>query len=989
MNLSYDNLVAVLTVANESERLAAQQQAEAQLAAWESQSGYHYLLQSVYLNADLALQVRWLAVICFKNGVDKYWRLSRANAIAKPEKQQIRARLFDMVAEKNNQLAIQNAHTVARIVRFDFPTEWPTVFDTLTERLEECVFVRDDLVLTNNLLLILNQVIKAVAVVRIGRLRHALQAKAPLITPVLAKLYLRFFHQWSAVQLDLGVMQICYLCLKNLRRIIPEGYEHPNKSAEVVEFLEVSVAHLQQLVVEHDRYAALDMLERYVRCYSKLYVNLLNANPTGFVLLPNLHTILQTYMTLLDQRARTVYEASADNGGFWEALALKGFLILKRVIAYVYKRGAVVLRDRNDREEIQQAIAKLTANIFTQPVIEHLCDLIVDWYLRLKPSDLESWLIEPEEWCNEETLASWEFQVRPCAENLFQDLITFFKPQLSGFVMQKISAGLSQADGGTDAILTKDAILCTFQLSALSIADSVDFDQILRDLLIPEGLKDDPLEARIIRRRVCLVVGEWVPVKCLKDSRVLIYKLLASFLQPHRLNDAVVRLTAVQTLKHMLDDYGFNKYDFQPFLNEFISLCVAFLLEVEFTESKMYIVNIILLMVQRCNPLVDYQTLMGVLSIVPRLWSPPAAAAADNDTILKNALLRVLKSLVVALNQNSPQTFEISLPLIKRCCDGANTETYAFLSEDGYELWLAILQYLPETTGDGHSEVTTLWPLVAYGLTNSTEILPVILAIMRSYALISPQLYGDGYSAQLFGTLATYLATMRDDSFVVFVSLMDILLLEGSEQLIELLATSGLLRAMLEYVLSDSRHISDTNKMYMLFGRFDSAKLLELVGQSLVDPRRFFGAWAANVNANANPRAKKIALMSLVAVCTRSILMEQQTLVEVMPLVLKNALLFLEEVHETEQGDCDAYAENLPYDDIDDYCYLDPDIAPHGEKLRYQKLVQTRDPVHRTNLRQFLTEAVRELHRELGAAAFSRLVANDVYTIEHLQQMVG
>lgn len=885
MDLSYENLLNTLSVANGSQRSSDQQSAEAQLKAWEIEKGFHYLLQQIYLKEDLPLQIRWLAIICFKNGVEKYWRPLRANSISKEEKVQIKAKLFDMINEKNNQLTIQNAHSIARIVRFDFPVEWPTIFDQISSMLEVCVFTKNDLVSANNLLIILNQIIKTVAIVRIGRSRQALQTKAPVITPVLVKLYLKFFHQWTVVNLDFAVMEICYLCLKNLRRIIPEGYEQPHKNSEVIEFLSTSIQHLKMLIVEHEKYSSSDMIERYVRCYSKLYVNLINANPTSFILLPNSQEILSTFMTMLDERAKEIYESSGDDeskssgerGSFWDTLALKGFLILKRVIGYVYKKGAVTLKERNEKEEIQLAIRKLTTTYFTPDVIKHLCDLIINWYLRLKPSDLESWLIEPEEWCNEEISSSWEFQIRPCAENFFQDLITFFKPELSDFILTKISNGLTQNTSVGD-ILTKDSIMCTFQLSAISIADNVNFDQILTEILIPEATKNDLSENRIIKRRVCLIINEWISIACKeKASRVEIYKLLINLLQPeNKLNDSVVKLTAIQTLKTVIDDWDFNKYDFQPFLNEFIKLCITFLSTLEYTESKLYIINILALMLQRCNPLVDPQTLRDILSIIPNYWE---SVQSENELILKNSLLRVLKNLVISLNEHSTETFSISIPLIKNCCaviSERDREVYSLLSEDGYELWLSILQYFPiNFLSEQLESIIELFQYVNFGLVNSTEILPIIISLVRSYALIAPQLFNgnEAVAGEIFTTLAGYLQTMRDDSFVVFISLMDILLLEKSldEQFIELLVTSGLFKSMIEYIQNDEHHVVNSNKIFLILSRFNPDTLLYLLTHLSIDYPLIVNNWLGNLNNVGNPRNKKINLLALLSLCERAV----------------------------------------------------------------------------------------------------------------------
>jgi hypothetical protein len=45
-----------------------------QLQHWEKTQGFYPLLQSVFLDRSLPLEVRYLAIIQLKNGIDKYWR---------------------------------------------------------------------------------------------------------------------------------------------------------------------------------------------------------------------------------------------------------------------------------------------------------------------------------------------------------------------------------------------------------------------------------------------------------------------------------------------------------------------------------------------------------------------------------------------------------------------------------------------------------------------------------------------------------------------------------------------------------------------------------------------------------------------------------------------------------------------------------------------------------------------------------------------------
>lgn len=45
-----------------------------QLQRWEKEPGYYVLLQSAFLEKSLPIEVRHMAIIQLKNGIDKYWR---------------------------------------------------------------------------------------------------------------------------------------------------------------------------------------------------------------------------------------------------------------------------------------------------------------------------------------------------------------------------------------------------------------------------------------------------------------------------------------------------------------------------------------------------------------------------------------------------------------------------------------------------------------------------------------------------------------------------------------------------------------------------------------------------------------------------------------------------------------------------------------------------------------------------------------------------
>ena len=59
-----------------SQNTAVLKPAEQQLKSWETQPGFYSVLQTIFSNLSLDVNVRWLAVVYFKNGIDRYWRKS-------------------------------------------------------------------------------------------------------------------------------------------------------------------------------------------------------------------------------------------------------------------------------------------------------------------------------------------------------------------------------------------------------------------------------------------------------------------------------------------------------------------------------------------------------------------------------------------------------------------------------------------------------------------------------------------------------------------------------------------------------------------------------------------------------------------------------------------------------------------------------------------------------------------------------------------------
>ena len=77
------------------------------------------------MDRSLPEEVRYLAILQLKNGIDKYWRKTASNAISKNEKSFIRSRCLEScISEPSGWLALQSAIMVARVIRYEYPHDW-------------------------------------------------------------------------------------------------------------------------------------------------------------------------------------------------------------------------------------------------------------------------------------------------------------------------------------------------------------------------------------------------------------------------------------------------------------------------------------------------------------------------------------------------------------------------------------------------------------------------------------------------------------------------------------------------------------------------------------------------------------------------------------------------------------------------------------------------------------------------------------------------
>ena len=134
----------------------------------------------------------------------------------------------------------------------------------------------------------------------------------------------------------------------------------------------------------------------------------------------------------------------------------------------------------------------------------------------------------------------------------------------------------------------KDAIYCAIGLAAPVLEDKMDFGSFLTSTIAPE-IQNQNRGNRILRRRIAIVLGQWLFVKEGLD-RPLVYQIFQYLLDPDH-NDRVVRITAGRNLKNIVDPFEFTAEQFKPSARTIIMRLIELIREVELTETKMALMN--------------------------------------------------------------------------------------------------------------------------------------------------------------------------------------------------------------------------------------------------------------------------------------------------------------------------------------------------------------------------------------------------------------
>ncbi|CAK1580830.1 unnamed protein product [Parnassius mnemosyne] len=972
--------------------------AEKKLQEWETEPGFYSVLLNVLSNHSINVNVRWLAVMCFKNGVERYWRRNAPNAITDDEKQKLRQGLLTttVLSEPVAQIATQQAVLIAKIARFDCPTNWPNLVPELIGALKA-----PQPLVQHRSLLIFHHVVKALASKRlIGDRRTFLELTNSVYAFILqlwhenTELFLRHIQEGAATEQITEHLEKALLCLRILRKLTVFGFKNAHDSQDAIAFLNVvfdrakTSLECRKLLKGRGIYP-LELCEKFIIHLTKVALGVLSFQPFSYVPLirPSLEFAL--FYCFTEQGMSLIYER----------FTIQCLNIVKAILQCVeYKLP-------KEMEQVKEPLTlqahQVKSEVLDQNTVCHMCRHLVTHYFLLSADDLALWDAEPESFATDEAGESWKYSLRPCTEAVFMELFHLYRDILAPELV-RLLASLQQTQIAPDdlpAILKKDAVYNAVGLAAFDLYDDVDFDEWFTNVLSQE-LKIKDNNYRIIRRRVCQLIGQWSGVRASKSLRPAMYGALIEPLTRAD-EDAAVKLAAAEALRSTIDDFNFDVDQFAPFAPHALAALYDLLVESEECDTKMHVLHVVSYVTERCGARVARGGGAGPLfAYLPQLWHHAA-----HHHMLRAAALAAVVHLVKALGECAPNMRPWILNVVNESTR-LSEPAHVYLLEDALELWLAILETSQSADPATLQLADNLYPI----LEQSTEHLRIVVYIMQAYTLLCPEEYFLGAGAKCMALLDDMLSDMRTEGIITVLKMAEICISVTFPERNAFLGVKVIwpilirvIRCLLEgddlpMVLSVqlcllSRVILLSSDLFYKAIEEAAHGLVEYDSDPVKVLNRVLHVWTEKMNLVTQVERWKVVGLGLAALLTT----QNATVLQRFPAILLNLTEVLNDIMKTEENG--TYVDGLvappgsrpasPLEGLGGAARWGGGATGDSPHERRRRRLSALNPAHVVDLRLVTHHQLETLKNQVGAETFERLLqSTERDTLQQIREYI-
>lgn len=964
--MNQDNCVLVLETLRKAASQNAEQlkPAEQQLKCWETEKWFYSALLSVFSDRSLELNVRWLAVLYIKNGIERYWRKTATNAISEDEKKVLREKIISNLSEPVDQLALQVAVLVSKVARFDCPNEWPELIPTLLE----VVRSTEDLTQQRGLL-ILHHVTKALSSKRLAGDRRVFQELTSNIFGFILQLWTGqtevFLAQMSGNRNNVNmVLGKSLLCLKVLRKLVVHGFKEPGRVPEATLFLTLVFQWMKPMLECRKSLSCNSHLqqicEKYVILLTKVLRDVLEMHPFSYM--PFIKPSLETSVSLCF--------TEAGEGLLFERFMVQSLNLIKAIISCAEYRPCKIPEETRDSLTVEAA--KLKMEFFTTPTVTEMCRRLVLHYFLLGADELAVWDSDPEGFASDGGGEAWKFSLRPCTECLFLTIFHEFRDTLVPLLLEMVRSIQPPTNAiSFQAILNRDTVYSAVGLAAFDLHDELDFDNWFLQVLLPE-LKVSETRYRIVRRRVVWLIGQWVGVKFSKELKPILYKTLVDVLDPSE--DLVVRLTAASAVKSAVDEFEFSIEQFLPYLESYVSLLYKLLQQVSECDTKITILHVTSFIIERVGShILPYAN--DLVHYLPLLWE-----TAGDHNLLRCAIVTTLVRVVEGLGVHSEKLHGFLLPVVAFGTD-VRQAPHVYLMEDCLDLWWAILNNSQASSPELLQLAQYLFPLFELG----SENLKLCFQIVQAYVLLFPKDFLQTYGERLVKATTDLIVDLNREGILMIMRMVELvirvfpeegpqlfypILVHALKEALEGENASMLMSVCLSIVARVILHSKSCFSKVLQEEAQGRGQEVEEVFGNLLDK------WVEKM-----PLVNPVEREKLLALTLASILTSNSS--AVYERICGILLAIVEVLNDVTRSDnLGAQVDSLVMTDTE-LPQLDEEDSEHD---RRKIELSRQDPVHTVVLKDFLCSQLNALRESLGEQNFEELMAQvDVETMQQLK----
>ncbi|KAK8946844.1 hypothetical protein KSP39_PZI007198 [Platanthera zijinensis] len=758
--------------------------AESALAQCECRPGFCSCLLEIIAARDLScrVDVRLLASVYFKNNINRYWR---QRVISNDEKVHLRKKLLLDIREESSQIALQLAVLISKIARIDYPKGWPELFSILAQQLHSA-----DILTSHRTFMVLFRTLKELSTKRLSADQRTFSEIAVLLFDYIWNLWqsdvraiLREFSildqsapSNSLMEHHRDLLLTCerwLLCTKIIRQLIIFGNTSDATSAQEVRqvkevcpvFLSVIQSFLPYCPSFREKQPNLfDFTKRACTKLITVLARFQSRHPYSFGDKNVLPPILEFCLNKIINPEQTL--SSFDDFLIQCMILVKSTLESKEYkpspTGHVINESGDSLEQR--KRSINTAVVDMLAAVLPDDHAILLCNILIRKYFIYTSQDLAEWYKNSESFHHEQDMLQWTEKLRPCAEALyivlFENYRTLLAPVVVSILQEAMIGSPPLETEISPAILLKDAAYSAAGHVYYELAAYLNINDWFNGSLSVELSNNHP-NMRIIRRRIALILGQWVS-EIKGDSRKLVYHALIRLLQDH---DIAVRLAACRSLCYFVQDSNTFEQDFFDLLSTCWNLCFKLAEDVEEFDSKLQVLNLISVLIeyvgQRITPFA-----CQLVNFFQKMWEE-----SIGESLLQIQLLAALKNFVCSLGYQSYICYNMLLPILQKGIDVDNPDALNLL-EDSVLLWEAVLSHATSIV----PQLLDLFPSLVTIVERSFDHLQVVVDIIEDYIIFSGAEFLNRHASSVALLLDGIIGNVNERGLLSTIPVLDILI---------------------------------------------------------------------------------------------------------------------------------------------------------------------------------------------------------------------